>query len=225
MVSSVAVTCKCLNIVARLANLISFVCATPLDMPVTVRFRDYERSDLGAEQSPSVVNAACATSAATTFFDAVKIDGCKYRDGGFRAKNPVDEVWQEAQDVWLRDENQKSLSDELNCFVSIGTGHLKINEMKESLKDFLEAIIALATQTTRSDDDFKKSHRDITSIGSSQKFFRFNIEQGLQEVELRDHDKLARIQIATRSYMTSPSQTDYVSHCAKRLRDKKSAFP
>jgi predicted acylesterase/phospholipase RssA len=105
---------------------ISFVCATTVEDQRTVRFRDYSRLGLGILNNTSIVDAACATSAATSYFDAVNVNGRQYRDGGFGANNPVTEVWHEAREVWIKDDYDVQLDDILKCFVSIGTGFPKI---------------------------------------------------------------------------------------------------
>lgn len=44
--------------------------------------------------------AARATSAATSFFEPMFIDGSKYWDGGVGANNPVDRLWREAKEAF-----------------------------------------------------------------------------------------------------------------------------
>jgi len=66
---------------------------------------------------------ACrATSAATTFFDAIALGPYseEFVDGGIGANNPILQLWNEAQAVWGPD----SLERNVNCIVSIGTGML-----------------------------------------------------------------------------------------------------
>jgi predicted acylesterase/phospholipase RssA len=67
------------------------------------------------------VQACLATSAATTFFESVRINGITYVDGGFGQNNPSDVTLSELeQSDWLA-----PLEDavrDVGCFVSIGSG-------------------------------------------------------------------------------------------------------
>ena len=65
--------------------------------------------------------AALATSAASTFFDAITLgpDNEKFVDGATGANNPINQVCAEAGDVWKSDE---PLENSLQVLVSIGTG-------------------------------------------------------------------------------------------------------
>ena len=54
----------------------------------------------------TIVEAALATSAATTFFKSVTIGVRKYVDGALGSNNPVEYVWNEAQSKWCPDDGQ-----------------------------------------------------------------------------------------------------------------------
>ncbi len=166
------------------------------------------------------MDAACATSAATSYFDAVNVNGRMYRDGGFGANNPVTEVWHEAREIWIQDNYDVQLDDLLKCFVSIGTGFPKTEGMKESVKGFIDTLKNMVTQTKRSADDFMKSHRNLTKMDGSQRYFRFNVEQGLQDVGLEEWKKANIIETATEGYMESPERENLVALCANNLRLK-----
>jgi predicted acylesterase/phospholipase RssA len=190
----------------------------------TVHFRDYPRADLGVPNKVTIVDAACATSAATSYFDAVVINGRTYRDGGFGANNPVNEVWHEAREVWVKDDydDEVQLDKILKCFISIGTGAPKTEGMKESVKGFVDTLKNMVTQTKRSADDFMKSHRNLTKIDGRQRYFRFNVDQGLQEVGLEEYKKTPLVEAATEGYMESPDRENLVALCANNLKLKTS---
>ena len=52
--------------------------------------------------------AACATSAASTFFDKIELGpaGQKFRDGGTGANNPVRQLWNEAKAVFCNEQQR-----------------------------------------------------------------------------------------------------------------------
>ncbi|KAH7400365.1 phospholipase, patatin family protein [Cadophora sp. MPI-SDFR-AT-0126] len=202
----------------------TFVCATAYETQNTVHFRDYPRADLGVPNKVTIVDAACATSAATSYFDAVVINGRTYRDGGFGANNPVNEVWHEAREVWVKDDydDEVQLDKILKCFISIGTGAPRTEGMKESVKGFVDTLKNMVTQTKRSADDFMKSHRNLTKIDGRQRYFRFNVDQGLQEVGLEEYKKTPLVEAATEGYMESPDRENLVALCANNLKLKTS---
>lgn len=99
----------------------AFVCAMPArSMAHPRRFRTYTvRSNPSA--NCQIWEAARATTAAPTFFKRIEIgeEGQakeEFFDGGLRCNNPVDEVLNEARDIFGNDRR-------VNCVVSIGTGH------------------------------------------------------------------------------------------------------
>ncbi|CZS99717.1 uncharacterized protein RAG0_08019 [Rhynchosporium agropyri] len=112
-------------------------------------------------------DAACATSAATSFFDVVDtVDtgGILYRVGGFGANNPVNEVWMEARQIWIQDDYNARLDPLLKCFISIGTGELKTENLKKSVKCFIDTLANMLTQTRRSGKDFQSEHPNLTKL-------------------------------------------------------------
>jgi predicted acylesterase/phospholipase RssA len=97
--------------------------------------RDYDLLDEFNDDNASIVEAALATSAATTFFEPVRIGARTYVDGALGANTPVDYVWNEAQSIWCPDDGQ--LEPMVKCFVSVGTGNPGLTPVEEGAKDFL----------------------------------------------------------------------------------------
>ena len=73
---------------------------------VTVPLRDYDLFDEFNDDDATIVEAALATSVATTFFEPVTIDVRKNLDGALGANIPVDYVWNEARSIWCPDHRQ-----------------------------------------------------------------------------------------------------------------------
>jgi len=72
-------------------------------------------------QKCSVVNSCLATSAATTFFDPITINGTTYIDGGFGHNNPSSVALDElGGNDWLLP--MQDAVTGVGCFVSVGTG-------------------------------------------------------------------------------------------------------
>ncbi|PVH93137.1 hypothetical protein DM02DRAFT_662262 [Periconia macrospinosa] len=68
------------------------------------RLRSYSLpGELGNQAPPTICEAALVTSAATRFFDPVKIGARTFVDGALGANNPADEVEHEAATIWCPD--------------------------------------------------------------------------------------------------------------------------
>ncbi|KAH8746289.1 acyl transferase/acyl hydrolase/lysophospholipase [Hyaloscypha finlandica] len=188
----------------------TFVCATAYETQNIVHFRDYPRADLGVPNKVTIIDVACATSAATSYFDAVVINGRTYRDGGFGANNPVNEVWHEAREVWVKDDydDEVQLDKILKCFIFIRSGAPTTEGMKESVKGFVDTWGNIVT------------HRNLTKTDGRQRYFRFNVDQGLQEVGLEEYKKTPLVEAATEEYMESPDRENLQALCANNLKLK-----
>ena len=85
----------------------SFVCATSMLTSEIALFISYRRARGGGDRLKAIKiwDACRATSAASSFFDLIQINMGKYReesiDGTTGANNSVQEVWNEAKDVWI----------------------------------------------------------------------------------------------------------------------------
>ncbi|KAG9570996.1 phospholipase, patatin family protein, partial [Aureobasidium melanogenum] len=189
-----------------------FVCSVDHYTKGIVRLRSY---DLPNEPSvrPTICQAALATSAATTFFNPVVIGDRLFADGGLGANNPVDEVEGEAANVWCPDTGD--LKPLVKCFVSIGTGNPGKKAFEDSLFGFLKnTVVEIATETERTDKNFIArwvKHFD------DKRYFRFNVEQGLQEVGLEEYKKKGVIEAVTHEYLTHTAQKLQVEKCIQNL--------
>jgi predicted acylesterase/phospholipase RssA len=84
-----------------------------------------------------IVDACLATSAATTFFNSITINGIIYVDGGFGQNNPSSVALKELeQSDWLLP--MKDAVTEVACFVSIGTGRPTYGRDEQSLISYVK---------------------------------------------------------------------------------------
>jgi hypothetical protein len=65
-----------------------------------------------------------------------------------------------------------------------------------------------------------KSHRNLTKTDGRQRYFRFNVDQGLQEVGLEEYKKTPLVEAATEEYMESPDRENLEALCANNLKLK-----
>lgn len=134
------------------ANILRFVCSITQETKEIVHLCSYQEP--GKPDIPATIcQATWATSAATTFFNPVMIRAWKFADGALEANNPVDEVEEEASDIWCPETSDLKLL--VKCFISIGTGNSEKKAMKDNLLKFMfKTLPELTTQTERTEKDF-----------------------------------------------------------------------
>jgi predicted acylesterase/phospholipase RssA len=180
--------------------------------------RDYCLRDEDNGDNATIVEAALATSAAPTFFKPVTIDVRQYVDGGLLANNPVNKVLVEAQNIWCPNRGIGEIEAMVKCFVSIGTGNPGLDTIKKGAKPFLiKTLKNIATETERTAEDFAKQHRGLLD---EERYFRYNVEQGLQGVGLAEYREQAKIEAATYAYLSNQEQKFSIRNSAKNLKIK-----
>lgn len=197
----------------------SFVCSIDRRTKVMVRLRSYSLPD--EENVPaSICQAALATSAATTFFPPVSIDGRSFADGAFGANNPVDEVEGEASNIWSP--AKRELQTLVKCFISIGTGAPKMQGFEDGVPGFLSKTvpdIALETEATE-----RKFIARWAWHLDEKRYFRFNVEQGLQDVGLAEFEMKGDIKGVSEAYLTHTGQKSRVRDCIENMSTKQSVY-
>lgn len=151
-----------------------FVVAARGENKNPVRIRDYRLNDEINRDPATIVEAALATSAATTFFPPVKIGAREYHDGALGNNNPVNIVWREAQNIWCSDDdNQEALSSKVKCLISIGTGNPGTSPIKDSALGFLkDTLKEIATETEITATAAAESFKAWLNPRKTQRYFR-----------------------------------------------------
>lgn len=202
-----------------IAYVVSFVCTTAKETAGITRLRSYTLPD-ELEIPATICDAALATSAATGFFDPVSIGARHFVDGALGGNNPVDEAEEEASNIWCSE--SRDLKPLVKCFVSIGTGHLGKKAIEDNMLKFLsKTLVEIAAETENTERKFIArwaQHFD------KKRYFRFNVEQGLQNVGLAEYKEQGVIQSATDEYLRHTQQKSRVRDCVLSLRDKKSVY-
>lgn len=156
--------------------------------------------------------AARATSAASTFFDPIIIgeDNREFTDGGLRYNNPVNAAYGEAQDMFTDAESDA-------IFVSMGTGvEAPLRGMNANINTLKNAIINIVTETEQKYQEFVDSHRGMVN---SDRFFRFNVEQGLASIGLDEHEHRGDIVNFTEDYCNKHNNIREFGKCARVLQE------
>ena len=147
----------------------------------------------------TIWEAARATSAAPTIFKSIEIgeSGLRqfYINGGVGLNNPTMQVLTEAELIFP--------GRDAACIISIGTGRPKVTSIpKPGLwqqfvpTDVIKAMIKIATDCETTSQAMALRFRDCPDF-----YFRFNVEQGMQDIELAHWDRLHKVAAHTQQYL------------------------
>ena len=176
----------------------SFVCTQSKALNTPVLLRSYttaESVDGLSTTEVKIWEAARATSAASTFFDPIRIGCQEFVDGATGRNNPVEAVLAEANSIW------KDAPSRIQCLVSIGTGKSQFRDFGSNLIEMKRTLVALATET---EDTEQRVYRNQKNLGVSGRYFRFNVDRGLEGVVLDEYEKQGDIVTATEAYLEDP---------------------
>jgi hypothetical protein len=101
----------------------------------------------------------------------------------------------EASHIWPPHEGRR-----IGCIVSIGTGVPSLKPVGDSLVPVLEALKAIATDT----EDIAQQFADELAHHNGPEepaYFRFNVEHGLENVELEEWKSMGQVKITTNNYL------------------------
>lgn len=137
-------------------------------------------------------------------------------DGALRANNPVDDVEREASNIWCPEADVKPL---VKIFISIGTGNPDTKAFKTNAPKTHQTLIALATETENIEQIFiERWARQF----SKDRYFRFNVQQGLQNVGLEEYKQQDLIESATEEYIEHMDCKVRKRKCVENLAQKQS---
>ena len=126
----------------------------------------------------------------------------------------------EAANIWSSDTGD--LKPLVKCFVSIGTGNPGKKALKDNIVMFLsKSLVGIATETEETERKFIArwaKHYD------EKRYFRFNVDQGLQDVGLAEYKEQGRMQAATDEYLRHQGQKFRVRDCVENLQQKQSVY-
>lgn len=197
----------------------SFVCTIAKETAGITRLRSYTLPD-ERDIPATICEAALATSAATGFFDPISIGARQFVDSALGANNPVDEVEGEAANIWCS--GTGDIKPLVKCFISIGTGNPSKKAIEDNMLRFLSKIlVGIATET---EDTERKFVARWAKHFDEKRYFRFNVDHGLQEVDLAEYKEQGRIEAATDEFLRHQAQKFRVRDCVENLRQKQSVY-
>lgn len=196
----------------------TFVCTTAKETLQVVRLRSYDVQNEDAIAA-TICEAALATSAATRFFEPVTIGDRQFVDGAFGANNPIEEVEEEAADIWCP--ATRHLKPLVKCIVSVGTGNSGRASMDDNILNFLsKTLVRMATKPESTERRFMARW---SNEFRENRYFRFNVDHGLQDVRMTECHRQSLIHSATHDYLHHPTQKSRIRDCILNLVSKEGA--
>ena len=196
----------------KIHSLPSFVVATTAEISKPTQFTSYISRDGKNDlfKTTQIWQAARATSAASGFFEPIKIGPHKEKfvDGATGANNPIEVLWDEARHVWPGDGR---LEDNVRFIVSIGTGETTLEGFGSNVLEIGRTLQRMATQTQDTADRFKGQHDELFN---NNRYFRFNVNHGLEHVGLEEWEQLAKVAASTRHYLRNDATRDVLNFVA-----------
>ncbi|KAH9875045.1 hypothetical protein J1614_004533 [Plenodomus biglobosus] len=168
------------------------------------RFTDYRKTGEYSEfyNEVKIWEVARATSAATSFFEPIKIIAAGeprvFVDGGVGFNNPVNELYDEASTQLIKAD--QDLDDHIRVLVSLGTGKPALRGFGSKVTEVAESIIKMASETQHTADTFDRAHRRLVERDG---YFRFN-PPDLNEVALDEASKKGIIAARCDAFGSSP---------------------
>lgn len=197
----------------------SFVCATSQETADTVHFTTYpSRGPTHMLERTRIWEAARATSAASSFFDSIKIGPFdeEFVDGATGANNPIQELWNEAKNVW----SDEPLETKIQCLVSIGTGVPSLTPFGSNLVDIAKTLMQIATESEKTAESFHRAHSELDK---GNRYFRFNVLHGLEGIGLEDAAQKNVIMAATSRYLRAEAIVKQMKLCGENLLTRECA--
>ncbi|KAF8534124.1 acyl transferase/acyl hydrolase/lysophospholipase, partial [Trichophaea hybrida] len=188
-----------------------FVCATRAASSDSEMLRNYETTAI--EQHDflcTIIEAGMATAATPLLFPPVKLQqsGAVFVDGSLRRNSPIEEVINESDRIWP--------GPTIGCVISIGTGRSAQTAIDGSLSKLPGACIKAALGAQNKAEEFIKS-RTGRELYESSKYFRFNVEEGLQHLKLDECRNFELIDASTVRYLKLSEVAAQITRCARSL--------
>lgn len=109
----------------------------------------------------------------------------------------------------------------VKLILSIGTGNPGINEINTKALRIHATLAKIATETEDTEKGFIERW---TEHFIQDRFFRFNVQQGLQKVGLEEYEKEAMIMAATNQYLDHTDCVVRMRKCVNNLVQKQSVY-
>jgi hypothetical protein len=174
--------------------------------------------------SCTIWEAARATSAAPTFFPPIKFGsqtGGDFVDGGIGCNNPTKILLKEAKSYYRMRAHKAT---QPTCLVSIGTGQKDLIQLHKAASIFWfkdRSGLSIAPVLGEIATDCENTHDEVLLIylenNARDRYYRFNVPQGMQEIMLDEWRKKDDIKTYTDKYLRFNQTEQELLDCVKCL--------
>jgi predicted acylesterase/phospholipase RssA len=184
-------------------------------------FRSYQGT---ANQMPdcAIWEVLCATMAHPELFKSIDIGEPPMResfvDGGMGCSNPIAHALAEAKTLFP-DRHVASV-------MSIGAGHARTIQIPKSsmLGRALPMNVLMAMKDIAMDSERAAQEMVVRFQRTTDVYFRFNVDQGLQNVKLNDWERLNEVSAHTRAYMRRAETSGRMDQAVRAIVERKTAI-
>ena len=170
----------------------------------------------------TIWEAARATLATPAFFKSIEIGGLgarqPYADGGVRLNNPTAQVLREAESIFP--------GRPIACIVSIGTGQMDMTSITELPSwqqvpaHVIKTMVAITTDCDTVSQDMAQRFKSIPDL-----YFRFNVNQGVQDISLAHWDRLSEVAAHAQQYLKLQEVDQRTEVAVKAIRRQRQVVP
>lgn len=134
-----------------------------------------------------------------------------------RRNNPINEAIHEMNRL-----KEKEWTDrEIGCVISIGTGAVEPLKLSNKVPELLKSVVAIMTDSEDIAGQFITSELG-QSLDKSKRYFRFNVPQGLQMLQMDEWRETEKMKASTTDYLRNYHSGNTVKTCAQALLDPNS---
>jgi predicted acylesterase/phospholipase RssA len=186
------------------------------------RFRSY-RARKYQTVDCKIWEAARATSATPTFFEPIIIGdpgtSQPYVDGGMGCNNPIAQVLEEAELVFP--------TRRVACVISLGAGRAQTLAIPRPgwlgqvlPLDLVQAMRGIATDCEQKAQEVARRFQGLPDF-----YFRFNVEQGMQDIGLAQWERLGQVTTHTVQYMKMVEVDQNLDAVVAAVRARRATVP
>ena len=140
----------------------------------------------------------------------------RFIDGALGYNNPIRQMWTEAGFV-----EGGPLDNKISCIVSIGTGKPSLGDFGPGLVDMGKRLLAISTESETTARQFYNDQR--YGLVQEKRYYRFNVDKGLENIGLEEAKEKTRIIRATKEYLKDGETFDKMVECSEKLAARQCA--
>jgi hypothetical protein len=188
------------------------LCCAAVEPLTPIRLGTYMAPHHSRTIKPKIWQACLATSAAPTLFPPISFGNPRreFVDGGLGQNNPIRMLLDEVSQLWPK--------RAIGCLVSIGAGRKPSADVGKKIMGLFKTVVDISTDTETVAAQVAGEMSSKYGIHQSI-YHRFNVDSGLESVDLAEWKDFARVTNCTEAYLVK--QRDSVQICVSQLRDPK----